>query len=132
MSYNRATLVGRLGRDPEIRVTQSDKSVTSFSLATNERWKSKDGQDKDQTTWHNIVVWDPQAKACKEYLQKGSQVLVEGRIVNRSYQDKDGNTKWISEVVAQRVVFLGSGSAPAAKEPERGDPGAVDYGDCPF
>lgn len=117
MSVNKAILIGRLGKDPELRYTQSGKAVASFSLATSERWTGQDGQKQESTTWHNIVVWGRQAEVIKEYMHKGSQIFIEGRISNRSYDDKDGNKKYISEIVVQNFTFLDSkgagGGAPS-------------------
>ncbi len=107
MSVNKAILVGRLGKDPELKYTQNSRAVTTFSLATSERWTGQDGQKQENTTWHNIVAWGRQAELCKEYLSKGREVYIEGRIANRSYDDKEGNKRYISEVVAQTVQFLG-------------------------
>lgn len=107
MSVNKVILVGRLGKDPELRYTQSGSAVASFSLATNRSWKSKDGQKQEETTWHNIVVWGKQAEILKEYMSKGRQIYLEGRIANRSYDDKEGNKKYISEVVVEEFRFLG-------------------------
>lgn len=111
MSVNKAILIGRLGKDPELRYTQSGKAVASFSLATSERWTGQDGQKQESTTWHNIVVWGRQAEVIKEYMKKGSQIYIEGRISNRSYDDKEGNKKYISEVVVQNFTFLDSKGA---------------------
>jgi len=105
---NKAILIGNLGRDPELRYTPGGQAVATFSLATGEKWRDKDGVMQDKTEWHNIVVWGRQAEIAKEYLAKGKQVYIEGRIQNRSYDDKDGNKRYISEVVAQRMQFLGS------------------------
>ncbi len=108
MSVNKAILIGRLGKDPELRYTSGGKAVASFSLATSERWSAADGQKQESTTWHNIVVWGKQAEVMKEYLSKGREVYIEGRIANRSYDDKEGNKKYISEVVVQSFQFVGS------------------------
>ncbi|MDH4155930.1 MAG: single-stranded DNA-binding protein [candidate division Zixibacteria bacterium] len=108
MSVNKAILLGRLGKDPELRYTPAGKAVTSFPLATTERWTGQDGQKNETTTWHNIVVWGRQAEVIKEYLSKGREVYLEGRISNRSYDDKDGNKRYISEVVVQNFSFVGS------------------------
>jgi len=108
MSVNKAILIGRLGKDPELRYTSSGKAFASFSLATSERWSGADGQKQEATTWHNIVVWGKQAEVMKEYLSKGREVYIEGRIANRSYDDKEGNKKYISEVVVQSFQFVGS------------------------
>ncbi len=108
MSVNKAILIGRLGKDPELRYTSGGKAVASFSLATSERWSSADGQKQESTTWHNIVAWGKQAEVMKEYLSKGKEVYIEGRIVNRSYDDREGVKKYISEVVVQSFQFVGS------------------------
>ncbi len=107
MSVNKAILVGRLGKDPELKYTQSGTAVASFSLATNRSWKGQDGQRQEETTWHNIVVWGRQAEVLKEYMSKGRQIYLEGRIANRSYDDKEGNKRYISEVVVEEFRFLG-------------------------
>lgn len=109
MSVNKAILLGRLGKDPELRYTPSGKAVASFSLATTERWKGQDGQRNESTTWHNIVAWGKQAEVIKEYLRKGREVYIEGRIDNRTFEKKDGSGKgYISEVIVQNFQFVGS------------------------
>ena len=108
MSVNKAILIGNLGKDPELRYTPSGKAVATFPLATTERWTGQDGQKNESTTWHNIVAWGRQAEVIKEYLVKGRQMYVEGRIANRSYDDKDGNKRYVSEVVVQNFQFIGS------------------------
>jgi len=106
---NKVMLIGRLGGDPELRYTPQGTPVTRFSLATNDSWKDKQtGEFKDKTVWHRIVVWGRMAEVTSEYLSKGRQVFIEGRIDNRSWEDDQGQKKYISEVVAQRVLFLGS------------------------
>ncbi len=120
MSVNKAILIGRLGKDPELRYTPSGKAVTTFSLATSERWTGQDGQKNESTTWHNIVVWGKPAEIIKEYMAKGREIYLEGRIANRSYDDKEGNKKYISEVVVQNFQFIGgrgdTGGAPAQSQ----------------
>ena len=106
-SVNKAILIGNLGKDPELRYTPGGQAVATFSLATSERYKDKDGNMQERTDWHNIVVWGRTAENAKQYLTKGRSVYVEGRIQTRSYDDKDGNKKWFTEVVAQRLQFLG-------------------------
>jgi single-strand DNA-binding protein len=108
MSVNKAILIGRLGKDPELRYTPGGRAVASFPLATSERWTDQEGQKKESTTWHNIVAWGRQAEVLKEYLHKGKEVYIEGRIDNRSYEDKEGNKRWVSEVVVQQFQFVGS------------------------
>ncbi len=116
MAVNKAILIGNLGKDPELKYTPSGKAVATFSLATTERWTSQDGQKNESTTWHNIVAWGKQAEVIKEYLSKGRQVYIEGRIVNRSYDDKDGNKRYISEIVVQNFQFLGNKGGGGGQE----------------
>jgi single-strand DNA-binding protein len=118
MSVNKAILIGNLGKDPELKYTPGGSAVANFSLATTEKWTGQDGQKNEKTTWHNIVAWGKQAELVKEYLHKGRQVYIEGRIDNRSYDKKDGSGKgYISEVIVQNIQFLGSrsdaGGAPS-------------------
>ena len=100
---NRATLIGRLGRDPESRTTQGGSKVVSFSLATSERWKDKNsGEMKERTEWHNIVIWNENiGRIVESYCKKGSQILLEGQIQTREYTDKDGNQRRTTEIVLQ-------------------------------
>jgi len=121
-SVNKAILIGNLGKDPEIRYTPSGQAVGSFSIATSERWKDRDGQQQERTDWHNIVVWGRQAEIAKEYLSKGSPIYIEGRIQNRSYEDKDGNKKYISEIVTQRMQFLGRRDEQGGPRPKPDGP----------
>jgi single-strand DNA-binding protein len=116
MSVNKAILIGNL------RYTPGGRAVATFSLATSDQWTGQDGEKKESTIWHNIVCWGKTAELAKEYLRKGRQVYIEGRIVNRSYDDKDGNKRYVSEVVCQTMQFLGgkpSGEgASGVAEPE--------------
>lgn len=105
-SVNKVILVGRLGRDPEVRVTGSGQSVASFSVATNEKWTGKNGEPEERTEWHNIVAWGRLAELCKEYLNKGSQVYIEGRLQTREYEDKEKIKRKATEINAREVVFL--------------------------
>ena len=138
MSVNKAILIGNLGSDPELKYTPGGQAVANFSLATNERWTGKDGQKNERTTWHNIVAWGRQAELAKEYLHKGRQVYIEGRIDNRSYDKKDGSGKgYISEVVVQSIQFLGSrgdadSGAGSASPPPSEPPPAGGDDDLPF
>jgi single-strand DNA-binding protein len=111
MSVNKAILIGHLGKDPELRYTPGGRAVATFSMATSDQWAGQDGEKKESTVWHNIVCWGKTAELAKEYLRKGRQVYIEGRISNRSYDDKEGNKKYISEIVVQTLQFLGSKSA---------------------
>ena len=116
---NKAIIIGNLGRDPEVRFTPSGRAVAKFSVATTEKWTDQQGQKQEKTEWHNIVVWGKQAETCGQYLAKGRQVFVEGRITNRSYDDKDGNKKYITEIIARDVRFLGGGGG-GARSAEQG------------
>jgi single-strand DNA-binding protein len=114
MSYQKVILVGNLGRDPEMRYTPGGQPVTSFSIATNRRYTDGQGQTVDETTWFRISVWGKQAESCKQYLAKGKQVLVEGRLVAdkatggpRIFQRQDGTSGTSFEVTAETVRFLG-------------------------
>jgi single-strand DNA-binding protein len=105
---NKAILVGNLGRDPELSYTQSGTARCRFTMATTESYLNNAGERQERTEWHNIVVWGKQAETVSKFLQKGRQIYLEGRIQNRSYDDKDGIKRYISEINANRVVFLGS------------------------
>jgi single-strand DNA-binding protein len=124
MSVNKVILVGNLGRDPEVRFTANGKAVARFSVATSEVWNDTEGTRQERTEWHNVVVWGKQAESCGQYLQKGRQVYIEGSIRSRQYDDKDGNKKYITEVIAQRVQFLGGGRAGGAGAQPRDSAGA--------
>lgn len=132
-SVNKVILVGNLGRDPELRYTQSGQPLTRFSIATNERFKQGDDW-QERTEWHRVVVWGKQAENCAQYLQKGRSVYIEGRLQTRDWEDKEGNKRQTTEVVAQTVQFLGGrgeGGARSAPEPRQPGPGA-DGDDIPF
>jgi single-strand DNA-binding protein len=109
MSVNKVILIGNLGKDPEVRFTQTGSAVANFSIATSEQWNDRDGKRQERTEWHNIVVWGKQAETCGQYLAKGRQIYVEGSIRTRSYDDKTGTKRYITEIVAQRIRFLGGG-----------------------
>lgn len=108
MSVNKVILVGNLGKDPELRYTPSGTAVATFSLATTERYKDRDGQRQEKTEWHNIVAWRQLAEICGKFLHKGKQVYIEGKIQTRSYDDRDGNKRYITEIVADQMQMLGS------------------------
>jgi len=107
-SLNKVLLIGRLGKDPEIRYTPDGAPVANFSLATSEFWTDKSGTRQERTEWHNIVAWNKLADLSKRYLAKGRQVFVEGRIRTREWDDKDGNKRRTTEIVASQMVLLGS------------------------
>ena len=106
-SMNKAILIGNLGADPEVRYTASGSPVANFRIATSEVWNDKNGERQERTEWHRIVVFGRQAETCGEYLKKGRSVCVEGRIQTREWEDRDGNKRWTTEIVADRVTFLG-------------------------
>ena len=104
---NKVILVGRLGRDPELRYTPSGTAVANFSVATDERWSNAGGEAQSRTEWHNIVVWSKLAEICNQYLTKGRLVFIEGRIQTRDWEDKDGNKRRTTEIVASDMKMLG-------------------------
>ncbi len=113
LSVNRVTLLGRLGRDAETRQT-AGQPVTSFSVATERSWKLSDGHWKTETDWHNVVMWGKESLV--EFLGKGKRVFVEGRLQTRSYEDKNGNKRYVTEVVAETVIALDKEEAPAGRQ----------------
>ncbi len=117
---NRVNLIGNLGQDPEMKTLESGKKVVRFTLATKDGYKSADGQKVEETTWHNIVVWNSLAEIASQFLKKGKEVAVEGRIVYRSYEDKKngGGTKYITEIVLNDLLLLRSSAKGKAKEEE--------------
>ena len=104
---NKVILVGHLGRDPEVRHTKSGDPVCTFSIATSERWKDKNGEQQEKTEWHRIVAWRKLAEICGEYLRKGKQVYIEGKLQTRDWEDKDGHKRYTTEVVANEMQMLG-------------------------
>lgn len=117
---NKVILVGFLGRDPEVRFTKSGQAVASFSLATSEKWTGKDGQKEEKTEWHRIVAWGKLGEICGEYLSKGKQIYIEGRLQTREWDDKDGNKKQTTEVVANNMTMLGQAGAGSNSQSSAG------------
>jgi single-strand DNA-binding protein len=115
---NKVILIGRLGADPEIRYTNNGTAVANFSLATSTNWTNKSGEREERTDWHKIVAFGRLGEICGEYLNKGKQVYVEGRLQTRSWEDKDGNKRKTTEVVALQLQMLGapSGDRPTGEE----------------
>ncbi len=107
MSVNKAILVGNVGKDPEVRYLEGGTSVASFSLATSEVYKNKSGEKVTQTEWHNIVAWRHLAELAEKYITKGKQLYIEGRITNRTWDDKDGIKRYTTEIVANSIQMLG-------------------------
>lgn len=134
--FNKVVIMGNLTRDPEIRYTSSNRALARFNVAVNRTWKGRDGAVQEQTDFIPVVVWGPQAESCEKYLAKGRPVLVEGRIQTRSYEAKTGEKRYVTEVQAENVVFLGSGGAgggnnrsdDAPRESRHGSGGGGDYG----
>jgi single-strand DNA-binding protein len=108
-SVNKVILVGNLGRDAELRYTPGGAAVATLNLATTEVWNDKGGQRQEKTEWHRVVLWGKSAESLSEYLVKGKQIYVEGRLQTRKWQDKDGNDKYTTEIRGDRVVLLGGG-----------------------
>ncbi len=137
---NKAILVGNLGADPEMRYTPSGTAVANFNIATSETRKNKEGQKEVQTEWHKIVAFGRLAEICGEYLSKGKQVYVEGRIQNRNWEDRDGNKRYTTEIIINTMQMLGSkegarsdagAGAPQGGPPDTDAP-AADIEDVPF
>ena len=135
---NKALIIGNLGRDPEMRYTQGGQAVTNFSVATGPRWAGPDGEQREDTEWHRIVAWGKLAEICNEYLGKGSSVYIEGRIQTRQYEDREGITRYSTEIVAREMQMLGrrpqsdggdSGGGDGSDDPG-GEP--IDVDDMPF
>jgi len=119
-SVNKVILIGNLGKDPELKFTPSGVAVAKFSLATTERFKDSEGNMQEHTEWHNIVLWRRLAELANEYLKKGSPVYIEGRIKTRSWEDKDGQKKYITEIEARQMQFLGRRSEGGGEGPAGG------------
>ena len=137
-SVNKVILIGNLGRDPEVRHTQSGTPVANFTMATTERWNDQAGERQERTEWHRVVVWGKQADIAGEYLRKGKQVYVEGSLQTREWTDREGNKRYTTEIRAQRFQMLGratdsaavpAGDAPAVAEPSGG---GYEEDDIPF
>jgi single-strand DNA-binding protein len=123
-SVNKVILIGNLGRDPETRYMPDGGAITNISIATTDTWKDKQGEKQEKTEWHRVAFFGRLAEIAGEYLKKGSQVYVEGRLQTRKWQDKDGNDKYTTEIVADRMQMLGSrqgmGGGTAEPPPDRG------------
>jgi len=136
-SLNKVMLIGNLGKDPEMRYTANGKAVTTFTLACNRTYNAPDGERREETDWVDIVAWEKTAELCSQFLQKGRQAYVEGRLHTRSWEGQDGQKRYRTEVIAQNVLFLGSpggggGAARAERLDEGGSGPPVDPDDLPF
>jgi single-strand DNA-binding protein len=145
MTVNKAILVGNLGKDPDLRTTTGGSPVCTFSLATTDRRKDKDGNWNDHTEWHTVVVFGRQAETAGQYLHKGRMVYVEGRIQTRKWQDRNGQDRWTTEIIADNVRFLGGGQQQGTprrdagrRDVQGGEPGLPEEappppeGDAPY
>jgi single-strand DNA-binding protein len=126
---NKVIIVGRLGKDPEVRQVGEGNAVCKLALATSENWMDKNGTKQEKTEWHNVVVWGKLADICGKYLAKGRQVYIEGRLQTRSWEDQQGQKRYTTEIVANTVEFLGSNGAGAERSQSGSSP---DFGPEPL
>jgi single-strand DNA-binding protein len=127
-SVNKVILVGNLGRDAELRYTPGGAAVATLNLATTEVWNDKGGQRQEKTEWHRIVLWGKQAESLQEYLTKGKQIYVEGRLQTRQWDDKDGNKRYTTEIRGDRIVLLSGGGGGGGRGAMASRSGAEDMG----
>jgi len=127
-SVNKVILIGNLGKDPEIRYTESGQAVTNFTLATNEQWKDKSGESCERVEWHNIVVWGKPAETIAQYVKKGHSIYLEGKLQTRKWEDKEGNNRYTTEINVFQFQFLqnkdggGQRDGGGQKDPDAGNP----------
>jgi len=135
-SVNRVILIGNLGKDPEVRHMPNGDAVANLSLATTETWKDKGGEKQEKTEWHRVSMFSKLAEIAGEYLKKGSQVYIEGRLETRKWTDKEGHERYTTEIVADRMQMLGGKEAKEArkpdKQPPRGETVSTMEDDIPF
>ena len=141
-SVNKVILIGRLGKDPEMRFTPGGRAVTNFTMATNEYWTDQNGERQERTEWHRIVTWGKLAENCAKLLGKGKQVYIEGRIQTRSWDDRAGNKRYTTEIVANAMQILGAmeggpdrtyaGDEGGEAAAGNGVPGSPEFDDVPF
>jgi len=125
---NKVILVGNLGRDSELRYTPGGAAVATLNMATTEVWNDKQGQKQEKTEWHRIIVWGKQAESLQEYLTKGKQIYVEGRLQTRQWDDKDGNKRYTTEIKADRITLLGGGGGRSSMDRGGGSTGGGSTG----
>lgn len=131
-SVNKATIIGNLGADPEIRTTPGGSRVTTLSVATNRRWTGRTGETQEETQWHRIVAWNKLAEIVEQYLKKGDRVYVEGRIQYRQWEDQNGQKRYTTEIVANDMVMLGGRGEGAGMEMQTAPTyGGENYEDFP-
>lgn len=124
---NKVMVIGHLGRDPEMRYTPAGRPVTSFSVATSRSWTTADGERHTETEWFNVVAWGSLAEICNQYLKKGQQVYIEGRLQTRRWEDEEGNKRSSVEVVAREMIMLGERREKAVGEAETGAEAEVNF-----
>jgi single-strand DNA-binding protein len=127
---NKVMIIGYLGRDPEMRYTPSGRPVTSFSVGTTRTWNSPDGERREETEWFNVVAWGNLAEICKQYLAKGQQVYIEGRLQTRRWEDQEGKKHSSTEVVANEMIILGERTRPSGEAGS--EPASADEDEFPF
>ena len=127
---NKVILIGNLGKDPEVRYLDNGVAVANFSLATTENYKNKEGERVSQTEWHNIVLWRGLAEVAEKYLRKGGSVYIEGKIKTRKWEDKDGNTRYSTEILGDNMTMLGG--KPVVEGAPQNDPPSDSKDDLPF
>ena len=129
---NKVFLIGRVGKDPAVRFTQGGTAIAQFSMATSETFKKKDGIKEEQTQWHQIVAWGKLAEICGELIVKGSLVNIFGKVTYRTYEAKDGEKKYVTEIVASEMKLLGGGKPKEQQQQGNASPPAQDDSDIPF
>jgi single-strand DNA-binding protein len=129
---NKVMIIGKLGRNPEMRYTPSGKAVTSFSVATNRSWVNADGQRREDTEWFNVVAWGNLAEICKQHLTRGQQVYVEGRLQTRGWEDQSGKRHYRTELVANEMIILGERKSTEAIEETREREAESESDEFPF
>ena len=130
MSVNKVIIIGRLGADPELKTLGSGQAVANFNIATSENWVDRDGAKQERTEWHRIVVWGKLAEICRQYLSKGRQVFVEGKLQTRSWEDQQGQKRYTTEIVANNVQFIGGANDKATAsqgQSQNMNSGAMDF-----
>ena len=129
---NKAMIIGNLGNAPELRYTQNQTPVATFSVASTERWKDSDGNKQEHTEWHRVVVWKGLAEVCNEHLSKGSKVFIEGKLRTRKWEDQDGNIRYSTEIIARDLEMLGSMKENSESVPDDGMDAPPPENDIPF
>ena len=119
--YNRIVIIGNVGQDPTTKTLEGGAKVTTFTLATSETWKDKQGNKKEEVHWHNVQLWRGLAEVAEKYVKKGSKLFIEGKVTYRSYEDKEGNTKYITEIVGKEMKMLGGKQQEQGSKPVKED-----------